>query len=467
MTATARLKQLLFIGAALALVALGLVAAVSTASPARATGTVPCVPSGPQDLTSGWLESPPDGRAWQVSDTRTKEGTGTPATTERINYAWTGGDTATAPAVDSLFWQPNQGNHNGVPHQQPDNTPYQVGNGNNGDNASWFIWKSITTPGIPAVFEHIYTLHIDAVICPGPGPEVCPEGQTGTPPNCVTPPAEKKIVVCKYTGTPPGGLSHVIVVSENTLNNVKDEEGNSFTGVFPFEWTDAQGQAGGSIAIGYDDGSEPALSDCPYVETPPEVCPEGQTGTPPNCETPPEVCPEGQTGTPPNCETPPEVCPEGQVGTPPNCTPAPGPDCEADPHAEGCPDDDEVCPPGTDHAGQEVKHGEDPAKVCNDEDNNPDNPGEPNGPSNHPNPGPTVKGAQATAPSGSPSTPTVAAAPAAARVPSAIDAGLAPSHRDLTDHGGSLGLLGIAGALLGAGLVGASLRPRRRRSLTV
>jgi len=94
--------------------------------------------------------------------------------------------------------------------------------------------------------------------------------------------------------------------------------------------------------------------------------------------------------------------------------------------------------------------------------------GGPNGPSNHPNPGPTVKGAQATAPTGSASAPTAAAAaPAAARVPSAIDAGLAPSQRDLTDHGGPLGLLGVAGALLGAGLVGASLRPRRRRSLTV
>ena len=32
------------------------------------------------------------------------------------------------------------------------------------------------------------------------------------------------------------------------------------------------------------------------------MCPEGQTGTPPNCVTPPPpMCPEGQTGTPPNC----------------------------------------------------------------------------------------------------------------------------------------------------------------------
>jgi hypothetical protein len=52
-------------------------------------------------------------------------------------------------------------------------------------------------------------------------------------------------------------------------------------------------------------------------------------------------------------------------------------------------------------------------------------------------------------------------------VPSAVDAGLAPAQRDLTGNGGPLGLLGIAAALVGAGLVGASLRPRRRRSLTV
>jgi uncharacterized membrane protein YgcG len=47
------------------------------------------------------------------------------------------------------------------------------------------------------------------------------------------------------------------------------------------------------------------------------ICPEGTTGTPPNCI--PEECPEGTTGTPPNCI--PEECPEGTTGTPPNCQP--------------------------------------------------------------------------------------------------------------------------------------------------
>ena len=36
---------------------------------------------------------------------------------------------------------------------------------------------------------------------------------------------------------------------------------------------------------------------------PPETCPPGTTGTPPNCVTPP-TCPPGTNGTPPNCLTP-------------------------------------------------------------------------------------------------------------------------------------------------------------------
>jgi hypothetical protein len=69
-----------------------------------------------------------------------------------------------------------------------------------------------------------------------------------------------KVVVCKYVGTPPGGLDHIIVVSENSM-----PEG--FTGSFPYEWTDAQGQAGGSVAIRYAEQGEHAqgisLSECP------------------------------------------------------------------------------------------------------------------------------------------------------------------------------------------------------------
>ncbi len=51
-------------------------------------------------------------------------------------------------------------------------------------------------------------------------------------------------------------------------------------------------------------GTHDELGDCTVPDPAPEVCPEGQTGTPPECSdvvVPPEVCPEGQTGTPPEC----------------------------------------------------------------------------------------------------------------------------------------------------------------------
>jgi hypothetical protein len=52
---------------------------------------------------------------------------------------------------------------------------------------------------------------------------------------------------------------------------------------------------------------------------------DGYTGQHFESDTPPETCPTGQTGTPPNCSIPqPDNCPVGQSGTPPNCvTPAP------------------------------------------------------------------------------------------------------------------------------------------------
>ena len=115
MSATSRLKQLLFIVAALALVSLGLVAALSTASPARADDTQTCeespeVNEGP----TGFLTAPPDGRAWQIDETRTQPGTGTSDSTERINFTHPGGRDAGAPALNSPLWNPNNGEHNGT-----------------------------------------------------------------------------------------------------------------------------------------------------------------------------------------------------------------------------------------------------------------------------------------------------------------------------------------------------------------
>ena len=39
---------------------------------------------------------------------------------------------------------------------------------------------------------------------------------------------------------------------------------------------------------------------CVSLAPPPQTCPPGTTGTPPNCSTP--MCPPGTTGTPPNCQ---------------------------------------------------------------------------------------------------------------------------------------------------------------------
>ena len=62
-------------------------------------------------------------------------------------------------------------------------------------------------------------------------------------------------------------------------------------------------------------------------------CPDGMTGTPPNCRPIVRQCPEGQIGRWPNCRVrsiperrpkpqQPASCPEGMTGTPPNCHPA-------------------------------------------------------------------------------------------------------------------------------------------------
>lgn len=66
-----------------------------------------------------------------------------------------------------------------------------------------------------------------------------------------------------------------------------------------FVLTNCGGGGGGSRAQ-----TQPATM--PGAQQPPQTCPPGQVGTPPNCTTPPpQTCPAGQTGTPPNCTTPP------------------------------------------------------------------------------------------------------------------------------------------------------------------
>jgi virginiamycin B lyase len=92
------------------------------------------------------------------------------------------------------------------------------------------------------------------------GTSSCPTGDTGTPPNCVAPPAQ-----CPTgdTGTPPNCVA------------------------------------------------------------PPAQCPTGDTGTPPNCVAPVGTCPTGDTGTPPNCKSIAPTCPYQETGTPPDCSTPP------------------------------------------------------------------------------------------------------------------------------------------------
>jgi hypothetical protein len=209
------------------------------------------------------------------------------------------------------------------------------------------------------------------------------------------------------------------------------------------------------------------LSECPGGEQP-EVCPEGTDhagdpfpvpGDEESCnEEPnpgPDTCPEGTDKAG-------ETIPQGETAE------------------EFCDDDndEDVCPEGTDHAGDPFPVDGD-EKSCNDDDVNPgpncdedptqegcdegkpNNPGQPNSPSN----GPTVKGAQATAPGATNAPAGQSAGTPAARVPTAVDAGLG-GPQELAGNGGNLGLLGIAAAMLGAAMIGVSFRPRRGRSLT-
>jgi hypothetical protein len=483
MSATSRLKQLLFIAAALALVSLGLVAAFSPASPARADDTQPCVET--QDSYSDWVN--------EGDQIRTEENNapGTDGDLVRYvfvgetepevitpgvaggHYSWNGGNrgvtnppTVTPPHDD---WQLNTdgepaGHLNGATWSGTPGVGLHV-LGNSPSNASWFY----TVASVPEVTDTDFLWQkqtrtfTEGVDCPDPGPdcEANPQAE-GCPPVD----EGKKIVVCKYVGTPPGVLDHIVIVSENTLNNLVDDNGNPFSGLFPFSWTDAQGQTTeGSVAIRYAEEGEQAqdvdLAECGGEEEP-ELCPEGtdHAGE--------EVPAGGIEECDDEVDPGPETCPEG--------TDKAGQEIPADKtEEEFCDEDDEedVCPEGSDHAGEEVPAGgieecddddvnpgpdceEDPTQKKCDEDNPPVVvPDDGNSPSN----GPTVKGASATAPT---AVAGQAAGTPAAQVPTAVNAGLGSTQQELAGNGGTLGLLGIATALLGAALVGLTVRPKRR-----
>lgn len=126
-----------------------------------------------------------------------------------------------------------------------------------------------------------------------------------------TPPEPKKVIVCKYVGTP--GVDETLQTGNNPIS-VSENAIPGFTGSFPYSFADGQGR---SVAIRYaannqDGGS---LSECEVPNNPPhDECPlidgnqpEGTDCTPEeppctvNCEPPPVVddppvnrCPAGE-----------------------------------------------------------------------------------------------------------------------------------------------------------------------------
>ena len=68
---------------------------------------------------------------------------------------------------------------------------------------------------------------------------------------------EKKVVVCKYVGTPPGTAHHIIVVS---VNAIKDFPANP---TFPWTFADAQDSVAIRFAVGNEQPGDEELVNCP------------------------------------------------------------------------------------------------------------------------------------------------------------------------------------------------------------
>jgi hypothetical protein len=76
---------------------------------------------------------------------------------------------------------------------------------------------------------------------------------------------DKKVVVCKYVGTPPGTPHHIIVVS---VSSIKD-----FPGTFPWTFADEQDSVAIRYAVGNEQPGNEELVHCPGYQPPPtDVC---------------------------------------------------------------------------------------------------------------------------------------------------------------------------------------------------
>ena len=166
--------------------------------------------------------------------------------------------------------------------------------------------------------------------------EVCPPGQTGTPPHCATTPPP----MCPegQTGLPPHCATTPPPMCPEGQTGLPPHCATTPPPMCPEGQTGSPPHCATTPPPMCPEGQTGLPPHC--ATTPPPMCPEGQTGLPPHCATtPPPMCPEGQTGSPPHCATtPPPMCPEGQTGSPPNCrTPSPPPPPPPPPP---------TCPPG-------------------------------------------------------------------------------------------------------------------------
>ncbi len=81
---------------------------------------------------------------------------------------------------------------------------------------------------------------------------------------------EKKVVVCKYVGTPPGRPDHIIVVNKSAAKDW-DEDWDGKT--FPWSFADAQDSVALRYAVGNEQPGDEELANCPERRT--EKAPAG------------------------------------------------------------------------------------------------------------------------------------------------------------------------------------------------
>lgn len=163
-------------------------------------------------------------------------------------------------------------------------------------------------------------LGLGAVLALTLAPEVASATQPETEPH--------QVLVCKYVGQP--GVDETLQTGQNPIVVDTHALEDGFVGVFPFEFSDAQGR---SIAIRYlaedeSPGDVFDLDECPAPDVPEDiVCPEGTDNAG-------QIVPEGETIE--------SFCDDEEV------TPSPTPSPEPEPSEEppvGKPDKPDVDKP--------------------------------------------------------------------------------------------------------------------------